>query len=73
MAVLDNEKQAGLEVSPMGSDTGKLPPIDREVEKRLRWKQDMILMPALGEYSSINNEGPADHVNSNGLPHPHSG
>jgi hypothetical protein len=47
--ILDTEKNvADSNVASVSSDHEPLPPIDKAVEKRLVWKQDLLLMPALG-------------------------
>lgn len=45
------EKQLDSNVASLGSDMGGQPAvIDKAVERRLVWKTDLILMPALGEH-----------------------
>lgn len=44
----DEEKQLGTNVVAIGSDSGSQKPRDKALEKKLIWKTDLILMPALG-------------------------
>ncbi|KAI4861915.1 MFS general substrate transporter [Hypoxylon rubiginosum] len=43
----DEEKQLGTNVVAIGSDSGSQKPRDKALEKKLIWKTDLILMPAL--------------------------
>lgn len=43
-----SEKQIDDNVASVGSDADQLPQIDKAVERRLKWKMDILLMPALG-------------------------
>ncbi|XXH01867.1 hypothetical protein Hte_008229 [Hypoxylon texense] len=43
----DEEKQLGANVVAIGSDSGSQKSRDRALEKKLVWKTDLILMPAL--------------------------
>lgn len=42
------EKQIGNNVASIGSDSGIPAGIDKAAERRLVWKQDALIMPALG-------------------------
>jgi hypothetical protein len=46
---VDSEKQIEGNVGSIGSDAGVVPTINKQVEKSLVWKTDLILMPALGK------------------------
>lgn len=52
--ISDAEKHVGDNVASVGSDSesNALPPIDRALEKRLVWKTDLIIMPALGQWNA---------------------
>lgn len=52
MALVESEKQAAGHATSVASDDA-LPPVvaavDKALQKRLTWKMDLIILPALGE------------------------
>lgn len=46
--VADEEKQLDADVVAVGSDSSSQQLTDKALERKLVWKTDLILMPALG-------------------------
>lgn len=49
----DTEKQAVQDVvsaAPSDDASGNTPTVNKDVEKKLVWKTDLLIMPALGNY-----------------------